>query len=401
MRPSPERLRDYREFPVLYVDDEEDNRRIFELAFRREFSILTAESGEEGLEILNQQPVALVLSDHKMPGMMGTEFLARVAEIDPRTIRIMVTAYGDADTLRDAINNGSIYRFVPKPWEPEDVRATLRRGIDAYANECEREQLLRELSFLSRISSSLAQELDLDRLLDLLLATLVEEMAYDAAGLLFFGDDETLRFDRLAPGDGAADRALREIAIAPREARDFMTVLRDGRSQTLQLAEALDYEAPIRDWATEVAAEEILVIPLHGKSGVIGALCVDNRRGGAAFGAADRTLLEGLSNQAVIAIENARLVEDLRHSQAEVQRAAPLGTSAARLAGEIHEPLTTIHDFLCQAPEKRDAQDPGFWEERHEQACREVERIQERVDTLRERAANAPQGGKLPRSSRS
>jgi len=123
VRPRPEQLRDYREYPVLYVDDEPENLRIFELTFRRDFAITTADSGEEGLEILSRQPIAVVLSDHRMPGMTGTEFLARVAELDPKTVRIMVTAYGDSETLESAINTGSIYRYIPKPWTPEDVRA--------------------------------------------------------------------------------------------------------------------------------------------------------------------------------------------------------------------------------------------------------------------------------------
>jgi len=85
--------------------------------------------------------------------MTGTEFLARAAAIDPKTVRIMVTAYGDAATLQDAINNGSIYRFIPKPWNPDDVRATLIRGIEAYALERERSQLLNELTVLNRVSA--------------------------------------------------------------------------------------------------------------------------------------------------------------------------------------------------------------------------------------------------------
>ncbi len=78
MRPRPDRILDYREYPILYVDDEPENLRIFELAFRRDFSIITAPSGEEGLELINTTPVALVLSDHRMPGMTGVEFLTRV-----------------------------------------------------------------------------------------------------------------------------------------------------------------------------------------------------------------------------------------------------------------------------------------------------------------------------------
>ena len=91
MRPRPERLLDYREFPILYVDDEPENCRIFELTFRREFSILTADSGERGLELIHDKPVALVLSDHRMPGMTGVEFLSRARDLDSRTVRILVS----------------------------------------------------------------------------------------------------------------------------------------------------------------------------------------------------------------------------------------------------------------------------------------------------------------------
>jgi signal transduction histidine kinase/CheY-like chemotaxis protein len=387
VRPRPEQLRDYREYPVLYVDDEPENLRIFELTFRRDFAITTAESGEEGLEILSRQPIAVVLSDHRMPGMMGTEFLARVAELDPKTVRIMVTAYGDAETLENAINAGSIYRYIPKPWRPDDVRTTLRRGIEAYALDRERDQLLRELTLLNRVSSSLAQELDLERLLELLLSTLVDEMGYDAAALFFLdARDGALRVSRTAPGGSSADEALRGLRVTAEAAPGFMRRLLDGRAQMLRVEDALDYAAPIREWVTEVAAGEILVSPLHGKEGVIGALCIDNRRGGARFTTDDRTLLEGLSNQAVIAIENARLVEDLRRSREQVRRAdrlGTLGTLAAGLAHEINNPLVSVHTFLHMAPEKRRERDEEFWGSYHALACREVERIRGLVDTMR------------------
>jgi signal transduction histidine kinase/CheY-like chemotaxis protein len=369
------------------VDDEPENLRIFELTFRRDFAITTAESGEEGLEILSCQPIAVVLSDHRMPGMMGTEFLARVAELDPKTVRIMVTAYGDAETLENAINAGSIYRYIPKPWRPDDVRTTLRRGIEAYALDREREQLLRELTLLNRVSSSLAQELDLERLLDLLLSTLVDEMGYDAAALFFLdARDAALSVSRMAPTGSSADESLRGLRVTAEAAPGFMRRLLDGRAQVLRVEESLDYAAPIREWVTEVAAEEILVSPLHGKEGVIGALCIDNRRGGARFTTDDRTLLEGLSNQAVIAIENARLVEDLRRSREQVRRAdrlGTLGTLAAGLAHEINNPLVSVHTFLHLAPEKRGEADEEFWGSYHALACREVERIRGLVDTMR------------------
>jgi two-component system NtrC family sensor kinase len=387
VRARPEQLRDHREYPVLYVDDEPENLRIFELTFRREFSILTARSGEEGLALVRAQPVALVLSDHRMPGMTGTEFLAQVAELDPKTVRIMVTAYGDAETLQSAINNGSIYRFIPKPWTPEDVRATLRRGIEAYALDRERDQLLRELTILNRVSATLTRELELDRLLDLLLATLVEEMQYDAAGLFLYDvEAESLTLSRMVPAGDPVDEAMRGVRITAAGAPAFFERLRSGRSETLRIADVLGYEGAVRDFVTEIAAEEILVSPLYGKDGLIGALTIDNRRGGQRLTTDDRTLLEGLSNQAAIAIENARLVEDLRRSREQVRRAdrlGTLGTLAAGLAHEINNPLVSIHTFLSMAPQKRAANDTEFWGSYHELACREVERIRGLVETMR------------------
>ena len=170
--------------------------------FRREFSILTASGGEKALELINTKPVALVLSDHRMPGMTGSELLARVNQLDPKTVRFLVTAYGDAETLSSAINDGSIYRFIPKPWTPEDMRINLRRGIEVYALDREREQLVRELSLLNRVSHSITQELALEPLLDLLLTTVIEDLGYDAAGILFLdGREEVLSWGRFAPAD--------------------------------------------------------------------------------------------------------------------------------------------------------------------------------------------------------
>ena len=136
----------------------------------------------------------------------------------------------------------------------------------------------------------------------------------------------------------------------------------------------------------EVAAEEILVAPLFGKQGLIGAITVDNRRGGRRFVADDITLIEGLSNQASIAVENARLVDDLRRSREQVRRAdrlGSLGMLAAGLAHEINNPLVAINTFLAMAPAKRAENDVEFWGEYHALTLREVDRIRELVRTMR------------------
>ncbi len=221
-----------------------------------------------------------------------------------------------------------------------------------------------------------------------MLETVTDELGYDAASLLFYdADRQVLTFGDLAPRDGAVSECLRAIEIPRARAPVFVKRLRAGEAQTLELGHALDLETPVRTWATEVAAGEILVLPLRGTKEVIGALAVDNRRGGDAFDGDDRTLLEGLAAQAVIAIENARLVEDLRRSREQVLRAdrlGTLGTLAAGLAHEINNPLVSIHTFMSMAPDKRGEDDPEFWTDYHALACNEVDRIRRLVETMRE-----------------
>jgi signal transduction histidine kinase len=401
LRPRPDQVFDYREYPILYVDDEPENLRLFQLAFKREFEIVTAPSGDAGLEVLHSHPIAVILSDHRMPGMSGVEFLTRTREVDAKSLRILVTAYGDADTLREAVNNGSIYKYVPKPWQPDEMRITVRRAIETYALDREREQLLRELGLLNRVARSLTQELDIDRLIELLLQTLTGELGYDGAGVLFFdAAEQILGNGRFAPGDDPVAASLRDLSISEEQAPGFLSRLREGEVQRLRVDEVFDLEVPLRHWVTEVAAEELLVVPLLGKDRAIGALAVDNRRGGQAFSGDDQTLLEGLSHQAAIALRNARLVDDLRRSQEQVRRAdrlGTLGTLAAGLAHEINNPLVSIHTFLSMAPDKRDEPDSEFWGEYHALACQEVDRIRRLVETMR--SLGRDPGREAPRES--
>jgi two-component system, NtrC family, sensor kinase len=384
--PRIERLLDYREYPVLFVDDEPENLRVFELTFRREYQVRTARSGEDALQSLIEHPAAVVLSDHRMEGMSGVELLAKVREVDPKTVRVLVTAYGDATTLGDAINNGSIYRYLPKPWTPDEMRLLIRNAIDHYALDREREQLLYELDILNRTSKLLNRELELVPLCDLLLGALTTELGYDGASVFLFDDHgERLQLVRTAPREGSLAAHPASFDLGMQAAPEFLGRLRDGRVQFVRMAELLTLEAPVRRLATEIAAEEILFVPLVGHSGVTGALAVDNRRGGEALGSADYTMLDGIAAQAVIAIENARLVDDLRRSREQMRRAdrlGTLGTLAAGLAHEINNPLVSIRTFLSLAPGKRTDADREFWGDYHDLALKEVDRIHGLVRTM-------------------
>ncbi len=114
---------------ILYIDDEPENLFSFKAAFRRQFDIVTAESGEAALLLLEQGGIAVVMSDQRMPGMTGAQVLAVIRERWPHVVRILVTGYSDMSVVIDAINLGQIYYYVTKPWRNEELGLILANAL--------------------------------------------------------------------------------------------------------------------------------------------------------------------------------------------------------------------------------------------------------------------------------
>ncbi|MCD6165142.1 response regulator [bacterium] len=119
---------------ILFVDDEENILHSLKRTFRKEnYDILLANSAKEALKLFDEKkPIALVISDQRMPEITGTEFLKQVKEISPDTIRIMLTGYADINATMDAINKGEVYRFITKPWRDAELKLTVREGLEHY-----------------------------------------------------------------------------------------------------------------------------------------------------------------------------------------------------------------------------------------------------------------------------
>jgi response regulator RpfG family c-di-GMP phosphodiesterase len=131
------------EASVLLVDDEDNILKSLRRTLRREpCQVYTAGSGEEALELLALQgPVDLVISDARMPGMDGATLLATVKDRWPDCIRILLTGYADITTTIKAINDGRIYRYIPKPWDDEELRLVIRQALAYQFSERERKRL--------------------------------------------------------------------------------------------------------------------------------------------------------------------------------------------------------------------------------------------------------------------
>ncbi|WP_437738276.1 ATP-binding protein [Sorangium sp. So ce1335] len=130
---------------LLIVDDERETLKALRRELRRDYEVLVAESAEEGYAVLRERPVDVVLSDQRMPGMTGTEFYARVKAEFPETVRLLMTAYADTNAAIQAINEGGVHRFIPKPWDPQGLAGILKDAFSQRERLGERKRLLSRL----------------------------------------------------------------------------------------------------------------------------------------------------------------------------------------------------------------------------------------------------------------
>jgi two-component system, probable response regulator PhcQ len=137
---------DYKKFAVLYVDDETQSLSLFRQAFEDEFRIYTADSAAAGLKMLeaHADDIGVLMTDQRMPGEKGVWLLERARLLRPRILRILATAYTDMDAAIQAVNSGSIFKYVTKPWDPLLLEQTLKRGLEFFELQAERDHLLKE-----------------------------------------------------------------------------------------------------------------------------------------------------------------------------------------------------------------------------------------------------------------
>ena len=128
-------------YKIMIVDDEPANLRLLERLFRNDYNVLTAESGADALNLLEQHDVALIITDQRMPGMSGIELLKRTTSIRPHMVRIILTGYTDVASLVEAINGGHVYKYVTKPWSNDDLRLTVSRALEHYETNKARHEL--------------------------------------------------------------------------------------------------------------------------------------------------------------------------------------------------------------------------------------------------------------------
>jgi len=250
---------------ILLVDDEQDILDSLQLTFEPEYSVFTVRSGDAALEVMAREEVALMVVDQRMPGMTGTELLGRVTEQWPDTIRMLLTGYADMDAIVRAVNEGRIYRYITKPWDPPELLMSVQRALEHYDAQRELAHRCEELAVLNEKLQEAQQALERENV----------HLRREVEG--------TYRFEHIV-GDSAPMRAL--YGVLERVIASSVTVLLAGETGTGKelVARCIHYNGPRKDRRFVVQncgalPEELLESELfgHRKGSFTGA--VEDREG--------------------------------------------------------------------------------------------------------------------------
>ena len=179
---------------ILLVDDEQNVIRSLKRLLRKEgYKILTANSGQEGLQVLKDNSIGVILSDQRMPGMSGVEFLSQVKELYPDTIRIVLSGYTELSSITDAINHGAIYKFFTKPWEDELLTVNIRDAFKNYGLHKENKRLTEELGRLNEKLENRVEEQNHESQLKLKMLQFTQQvMDIQPVGILGISNEDVI-----------------------------------------------------------------------------------------------------------------------------------------------------------------------------------------------------------------
>ncbi len=188
---------DLKRYPILVVDDEQDNLDAFRFNFRKVFDIVCASSGAEALEVLAAKDVAVIITDQRMPRMTGLEFLKAAKDVRPDAVGIILTAYTDVDVLIEAITLGQVYRYITKPWDAKEVRGVLQYAMERFHLQRENRRMAAQLAeYTGYLNQQLHGEFDFGNIIGDSAAlrevlAKVEQVAPTASTVLLRGETGT------------------------------------------------------------------------------------------------------------------------------------------------------------------------------------------------------------------
>jgi len=291
---------------LMVVDDEPDNLDLLYRTFRRDFQVYKASHARSALEILNKEgEMAVIISDQRMPEMNGTEFLSQTVDRFPDTIRILLTGFTDVEDLVEAINSGQVFKYITKPWNPDNLKNIVNQATDTYRvlkqRTFELRRALRRESLFNAVTSAIRESLDYNSMLQ----TIVEKIGqtFEATCCLLKpveGDRLTSElFSYQDPSLSADDRLP--------DASDLIAkVLQTGEHQVTQITQDLD-------------SYHQLGVPLTYQQHLLAVLALYQRGRDRPWLPEDIQLISGVAEQAALALSQAKLYQSLQEKQEQIR----------------------------------------------------------------------------------
>lgn len=342
---------------LLVVDDEPDNLDLLYRTFYREFQVLQATDGKAALELLtSHQDVAVIISDQRMPGMSGTEFLRRTAVDYPEIMRIILTGYTDVEDLVGAINDGKVFKYVTKPWNDTELRSIVRQALEAHnllkARTAELNRALQQETLLNAVTNTIRSAQTLTQMLQTIADAVGRTMDVSYCVLQPFHDPslaDTLFIFSKPPACHPAgaqaglsvDRASLEQTIW--ETRDVL-ILNHVATDLPVLTEGSDR---LPAFAT-LDIQSSILIPLLYKQDLMAVLALHQGQTERIWDASEVQLLVTLADQAALAVSQVRTYERM---EALAQREVLINTITTAIRSSLNpqETFSAITQTLGQA----------------------------------------------------
>lgn len=323
---------------LMVVDDESDNLDLLYRTFRREFQVFKAESALKALQILDEEgEMGVIISDQRMPKMNGTEFLSRAAEQYPDTIRILLTGYTDVEDLVDAINAGKVFKYITKPWNPEELKRVVEQAAETYwvlkQRTYELQRALRRESIFNAVTTAIRESLDYRSMLQTIVETLGKTFAADAC-ILYPVELSVDKSD--APPQLSSDRF------------SFLTdtIGEEPSIQTEVLYQALgDRQTQFMPPVEGSAAQ--LIVPLTYQQESLAVLALYQHTDTPPWSPEDIQLIKEVAAQAALAISQAKLYQRIQ-KQTEQMR-AELAVARQIQTNLLRQELPTLDQVKIQA----------------------------------------------------
>ncbi|WP_017319428.1 SpoIIE family protein phosphatase [Mastigocladopsis repens] len=293
-------------FKLMVVDDEPDNLDLLYRTFRRDFQVYRARDALTALDILDKEgEMAVIISDQRMPEMNGTEFLGRTVERFPDTIRVLLTGFTDVEDLVEAINSGQVFKYITKPWKPDQLKAVVEQAVDIYRVVKQRTQKLtrawRRESLFNAVTTAIRESLDYHSMLQKIVATIGQTFEAHYC-LLRPVEGDLLTVDQFCYQDPKSSAASYHF---------------DPNPLIKKVLETRQYQ--VAQYTHDNKACQQLVMPLMYQQNLLAVLALNQYHHARSWQEEDIQLIAGVSEQAALALSQAKLYQRLQEKQEQTR----------------------------------------------------------------------------------